>query len=83
MYFTDLVRLSWRTGATFTHDWFALALGLLILGHLYFAIKDPEARRGMRTGQVSTGWARDQHAAWAHELDADRHPNDEPPRLDD
>ena len=27
MYFTGLVRLSWRTGATFVHDWFALGSG--------------------------------------------------------
>ena len=55
MYFVGLVRLSWRTGATFAHDWFALgARASLILGHIYFAIKDAEARRGMRTGRVST-----------------------------
>lgn len=67
MNFPDLARLSWRTGATFVHDWFALGLGLLVLGHLAYAIKDPEARRGMRTGHVSTAWARTEHAAWAEE----------------
>ena len=65
MYFIGLVRLSWRTGATFVHDWFALGLGILVLGHIYFAIKDAEARRGMRTGNVSTAWAQREHAAWA------------------
>jgi formate dehydrogenase subunit gamma len=69
MDFTGLVRLSWRTGATFVHDWFALALGLLVLGHLYFALNDREARRGMRTGRVSTHWARAEHAAWAEEVE--------------
>lgn len=83
MYFIGLVRLSWRTGATFAHDWFALALGLLILGHIYFAIKDPQARQGMRTGRVSTGWAREQHAAWAEELETNRHQRDDLPQLDD
>jgi len=68
MYFTGLVRLSWRTGATFAHDWFALGLGLLVLGHIYFAVMDHEARRGMRTGRVSTRWARAEHAAWVDEL---------------
>jgi formate dehydrogenase subunit gamma len=74
MYFITLVRLSWRTGATFVHDWFALSLGLLVLGHIYFALKDAEARRGMRTGRVSTGWAQREHAEWADEEldDADR-----------
>jgi formate dehydrogenase subunit gamma len=80
MYFIGLVRVSWRTGATFAHDWFALALGLLILGHIYLAVKDPEARRGMRTGRVSTGWAREQHAAWAETLGGNEN---QPFRLDD
>lgn len=71
MYFVGLVRLSWRTGATFVHDWFALGLGLLVLGHVYMALMDPEARRGMRTGRVSTSWARRQHAAWADEVTTD------------
>jgi formate dehydrogenase subunit gamma len=68
MYWTGLVRLSWRSGATFVHDWSALALGLLVIGHLAYAFRDPEARRGMRTGRVSARWARAQHAAWADEL---------------
>lgn len=68
MNFPDLARLSWRTGATFVHDWFALGFGLLILGHLTKAIMDPEARRGMRTGTVSTAWAQTEHAAWADEI---------------
>jgi len=72
MYFPSLVRLSWRTGATFVHDWFALGLGRLVLGHITFAIKDPEARRGMRTGQVLATWARAQHGAWADELEQPR-----------
>jgi formate dehydrogenase subunit gamma len=68
MYFVGLVRLSWRTGATFTHDWFAIALGLLVVGHIYLAVKDPEARRGMRTGRVATDWAREEHAEWVDDL---------------
>lgn len=67
MYWTGLVRLPWRSGATFVHDWSALALGLLVVGHLVHAFKDPEARRGMRTGRVSTRWARAEHSAWADE----------------
>lgn len=69
MYFPGLARLSWRTGATFVHDWFALAIGLLVLGHASYALRDPESRRGMRTGRVAAGWARTHHAAWAAEVD--------------
>jgi len=67
MYFVGLAPLSWRTGATFVHDWFALAVGLLVLGHIYQAASDVEARRGMRRGSVSPQWAHDNHAAWAEE----------------
>lgn len=67
MFFPGLFRLDWRSGATFVHDWFALGLGLLVLGHLSFALKDPEARRGMRTGTVQASWAVREHADWARE----------------
>ena len=59
-----------RTVATFTHDWWALALTLLILGHWYMAANDAEARRGMRTGVVRIEWARAEHSAWAAEAEA-------------
>lgn len=67
MFFPDLVRLPWRTGATFAHDWFALGLGLLVAGHIAYAVRDPEARAGLRRGTVSLPWARRHHAAWAAE----------------
>jgi formate dehydrogenase subunit gamma len=68
MYFPDLARLSWRTGATLVHDWFALGLGLLVLGHVVEALNDAEARRGMRTGRVSAVWAMRQHRDWFDEV---------------
>ena len=67
MFWTGLVRLPWRTGATFVHDWFALGLGLLVLGHMWFAIADPQAREGMRTGRVRRSWATKEHPAWVAE----------------
>ncbi|WP_369137030.1 cytochrome b/b6 domain-containing protein [Modestobacter versicolor] len=66
---TDLAPLAWRTGATLMHDWFALALGLLVLGHLSFALRDPIAMRSLRTGTVPRRWARHEHPAWAEELE--------------
>jgi formate dehydrogenase subunit gamma len=68
MHYTWLVRLSWRTGATFVHDWTALALGLLVAGHLWRASRDVVALAGMRTGDVPVAWAREHHAAWADEV---------------
>jgi formate dehydrogenase subunit gamma len=70
MYYVGLAPLPFRSGATFVHDWFSLALGLLVVGHVVFALKDPQARRGMRTGWVSRSWARAEHAGWLHELDS-------------
>jgi formate dehydrogenase subunit gamma len=71
MYFTDLAPLAWRSGATFVHDWFALAVGLLVVGHIVMATKDPHAMAGMRTGRVPVRWARREHGAWAREVAGD------------
>lgn len=59
---------SWRTGATFVHDWLALMLFVVIIGHIYMALKDPESLVGMRTGTVSWGYARRNHSGWAAEM---------------
>jgi formate dehydrogenase subunit gamma len=56
--------LSWRTGATFVHDWTALALGLAITGHVWLAFADPEALRGMVSGTVPPAWARQNRPRW-------------------
>jgi formate dehydrogenase subunit gamma len=53
------------TGATFVHDSFAAAVVIVSAGHLWMAWLDPEARRGLRTGFVSRGWAEREHALWA------------------
>lgn len=71
MYFTNLAPLPWRSGATFVHDWFALALGLLVVGHVVMATQDPHAMAGMRSGRVPLRWARREHAAWAREVAGD------------
>lgn len=64
MWFTGLTPLVWRTGATFVHDWLALAVGIALAGHTAKALADPEARRGMRTGSVERSWARTEHPLW-------------------
>lgn len=56
-----------RTGATFTHDWLALVAAVVIAGHLTMAVRDRQARLGMRTGSVAREWAEHEHPAWAAE----------------
>ena len=68
MLLTGRAPLVWRTGATLVHDWSALAVGLLVLGHLSFAFRDPVALRSLRTGTVPRRWARQEHPAWAEEM---------------
>jgi len=59
--------LSLRTGATFVHDWLSYAVAGVLLGHVMFAVRDPESRSGLRTGVVSASWAREKHPGWAGE----------------
>jgi formate dehydrogenase subunit gamma len=65
MNWTSWWPLSWRTGATFVHDWLAFALVVVVAGHVYMANRDPVARLGMRTGLVPLSWARREHGSWA------------------
>lgn len=71
MWFPHLVGVSSRTGATFVHDWLALAIGFVVIGHVAFALNDRQARIGMRTGWVTRGWAEREHRGWATELAAE------------
>jgi formate dehydrogenase subunit gamma len=57
--------LQYRQGATFVHDWLAAAIVVMTAGHIVFALRDPEARLGLRTGFVSLDWARREHPSWA------------------
>lgn len=56
--------VDWRTGATFVHDWLALALAVVIIGHLKMAMADADARRGMTQGWVPSIWARRHRPKW-------------------
>ncbi|MEV0928905.1 cytochrome b/b6 domain-containing protein [Streptomyces spongiicola] len=69
MWFTGLAPLVWRNGATFVHDWLALAIGVVLIGHIRMAFADPEARRGMRHGTVERSWARREHPLWDPDRD--------------
>ncbi|MEU0413706.1 cytochrome b/b6 domain-containing protein [Streptomyces griseorubiginosus] len=64
MWFTHLTPIQWRTSATFVHDWLALTIGIVLAGHIGMALGDPEARKGLRTGEVSQEWAEREHPLW-------------------
>ena len=66
--------LAWRTGATFIHDWTALALGLAITGHVWLAVADPDALRGMVSGTVPHWWARQNRPRWYEEQERKQDP---------
>jgi formate dehydrogenase subunit gamma len=66
MFFSSLFTDNIRTGATFVHDWLTLAIVIAVGGHIYMAMKDPQARDGMRTGSVTKGWAKQHHPQWLH-----------------
>ncbi len=68
MRFANTWPLSLRTGATFVHDWLSYAVAGVVLGHIVFALRDPTARAGMRTGVVPADWAYAEHRAWAEEI---------------
>jgi formate dehydrogenase subunit gamma len=68
MWFQSLAGVSARTGATFVHDWLALAIGFDIIGHISFAMGDRHARAGMRHGTVPRAWAEREHQLWAQEI---------------
>ena len=67
MYWFDPFPLSWRTGATFVHDWTAIALALAIAGHIRMALGDRDALRSMVRGWVPAEWARRHRPRWYEE----------------
>jgi formate dehydrogenase subunit gamma len=61
--------LSWRTGATFVHDWLALSIGIVVVGHIWMALAEPDALRSMFTGRIRRTWAEHHARAWVHGKD--------------
>ncbi|MDI3418918.1 cytochrome b/b6 domain-containing protein [Streptomyces luteolus] len=48
MWFTGLAPLAVRTGATFVHDWLALAVAIVVAGHIGMALSMWSQRSAMR-----------------------------------
>ena len=64
MWFSGLLPVISRTSAIFVHDVTALAISLVVFGHIRLAYRDSQARRGMRTGFVELAWAKREHSKW-------------------
>ena len=62
--------VSMREGATITHDLFTFGLMVLLAGHLWLALRHPEARTALRTGVVDRDYAVREYPAWASEQSA-------------
>jgi formate dehydrogenase subunit gamma len=65
----DPFPLSWRTGATFVHDWTALALLAVVVGHIGKALAEPVALRAMLRGKVPAAHVERHHPRWWAELE--------------
>jgi formate dehydrogenase subunit gamma len=59
--------VSVREGATVTHDLFTFGLLALLAGHVWIALRHPEARAALRTGSVDRSYAEREHPAWVAE----------------
>jgi formate dehydrogenase subunit gamma len=56
--------VAWRTGATFVHDWTAIAVFAVVVGHIWIALADGDAMGGILQGWVPSEWARDKRPRW-------------------
>ena len=79
MFWPNLWPLSLRIGATFVHDWLALAVLVVVLGHIWYAMRDVDSLHGMRTGMVPRSWALRNHAGWLEETGPAREEAPQPP----
>jgi formate dehydrogenase subunit gamma len=62
-----LFPVSWRGGATFTHDVLAWAVFIVVIGHVIVALAHPEALKSMFKGTVSGAWAKRHALSWWEE----------------
>jgi formate dehydrogenase subunit gamma len=59
--------VSWRAGATFVHDVFAVAIFIVVIGHIIFALAHRDAMRAIVKGWVTEGWAARHAPGWLRE----------------
>ena len=84
MRFSAPFPISFATGATFVHDWLALAIVVATLGHVAKALSEPFALTGMVTGRMPRYWVRHHFPAWYRTIEAgsdDRDPDQARPEV--
>jgi formate dehydrogenase subunit gamma len=54
-----------RQGATIVHDLFTFGVLVLLTGHFWLALRHPEARRALRTGEMDRRYAEVEYGGWA------------------
>ena len=59
--------VSWRVGATATHDFFAFALFVMIVGHVVMALTHRDELVSMLKGSVKSEWAHLHAREWSDE----------------
>lgn len=62
--------VKWRTGATITHDLFTFGVLVLLAGHIWLAVRHPEARTALRTGRMDRRYADVEYTGWAADVSA-------------
>jgi formate dehydrogenase subunit gamma len=75
----DYFPLSWRSGATFVHDVLALAIFLVVFGHIGFALTHFDSLRSMVTGWIDERWAARHAPEWLEEVRAEDTATEAPP----
>jgi len=65
-----------RQGATIVHDLFTFGVLVLLTGHFWLALRHPEARRALRTGEMDRRYAEVEYAGWATETMSASAPGD-------
>lgn len=59
--------LEWRVGATFVHNWLALAFVVVIAGHVILAVSDRDSMGSMLSGRIDASWAATHAPEWLDE----------------
>jgi formate dehydrogenase subunit gamma len=65
-----------RQGATFVHDVVAVAIFVVVIGHIYMALTHRDSLRSIFKGWVSDTWARTHATAWFDETTAVKNVNE-------